>query len=140
MAAKYFNDVYHLCADWGPDLEAKDPEKAEEVIYGIKMILFSVVPENDKERSARPKGPGARLWLCQMNWDGIGKREICALAGNPSCYIADATTAQLLMRRRALVGGKDVNVGMARLRKKGVLNVGVASHFTEICWSSRSRF
>ncbi len=71
-AAKYANDIFYLCADWGPDLEAKDPEKADEIIYFIKMIAF---------RSPWPseKGPSTRLWFCKMNWDGSNKQEICEL-------------------------------------------------------------
>ena len=69
---RYANDIYYLCADWGPDLEAKDPAQADEIIYFIKLIEF---------RSPRPdeKGPAARLWFCKMNWDGSHKQEICEL-------------------------------------------------------------
>ena len=81
-AAKYANDIFYLCADWGPDLEAKDPEKADEIIYFIKMIAF---------RSPWPseKGPSTQLWFCKMNWDGSNKKEICELwAGqNPSVTV-----------------------------------------------------
>lgn len=33
--AEFVNDIYYMCAAWGPDLEAKEPEKADEVIYFI---------------------------------------------------------------------------------------------------------
>lgn len=79
FAAKYYNDVYYLCADWGPDLETKESEKADEAIYFVKMILFSAVPESDEEQIPKTEGSGARLWLCRMNWDGSNKKEICEL-------------------------------------------------------------
>jgi hypothetical protein len=40
QGAKYFNYISYPCADWGPDLEAKEPDKADEVIYFIKKIDF----------------------------------------------------------------------------------------------------
>lgn len=86
-AAKYFNHVYYPCADWGPDLEAKDPEKSDEVIYFVKMIVFSVEPSSPSERlPAEPPGPWVRFWFCKMNWDGSNKNEICELWAdqNPS--------------------------------------------------------
>jgi len=71
-AAKYANDIYYLCADWGPELEATDTEKADEIIYFIKMIEFRS-PSPDEKR------PSSRLWFCKMNWDGSNKKEICEL-------------------------------------------------------------
>jgi len=73
QAANCFNDIHYQCADWGPDLDATDPDKADEVIYFIKKIDFSC------DGPSALNGPGQRLWLCKMNWDGTHKKEICEL-------------------------------------------------------------
>ena len=66
---EFVNDIYYMCAAWGPDLEAKKPEKADEVIYFIKQILF-------KRKAGESVEPlGGRLSFCTMNWEFLVGRE-----------------------------------------------------------------
>jgi hypothetical protein len=82
IASDCHNLIHYLCADWGPNLDAPDPEKAEPIVYFIKKIDFSC----DDPSQSESKGSAERLWFCKMNWDGSNKKEICELwAGqNPS--------------------------------------------------------
>src|SRR5216683_4917683 len=81
-ASDCHNLIHYLCADWGPNLDEPNPEKAEPIVYFIKKIDFSC----DDPSQSEPKGSAERLWFCKMNWDGSNKKEICELwAGqNPS--------------------------------------------------------
>ena len=73
--AEYVNDIYYMCAAWGPD---------GDTIYFVKQILFS---KRTGGTAGRVENLGGRLWFCKMNWDGSGKEEICELWLGENTYV-----------------------------------------------------
>lgn len=95
-SARDYNEVYYLCADWGPAMKmpTKEGEKprfsdTEEEVYflkqvtGVKREKLSTpnIFTGSKEREA---WTGRSIYLCKMKPDGTAKTEIKELWRDPN--------------------------------------------------------